>query len=121
MANLTLSTTILLPALVAAGFITTMIFSFNNGTFPAITAIIDDANQTTIPGSDDVVLIRHWTGISAVDKQLTVLLLFFWPLLSGLNPAASLHALHFSGQLGAYWTLILLEAKREGNKRRLIA
>ncbi|KAK0637819.1 Citreoviridin biosynthesis protein D [Lasiodiplodia hormozganensis] len=121
MVNFNFSTTVLLPALLAAGATTTMVFSANNGMFDAITDIIDDPTITTIPGTADVPLTREWTGVAALDRQFTVLLIFFWPLLDGRHPAGTLHAVHFFGQMGAYWTLMQLEAKREGNKRRIIA
>lgn len=120
MVNLNLSTTILLPALAAAGVVTTMVFSVNNGMFPKITEIIEDPNATTFPGTD-VPFSREWTGVAALDKQLTVLLIFFYQLLDGKYPSATLQVVHFFGQMGSFWTLIQLEAKREGNKGRIIA
>ncbi|KAF4544453.1 Atma protein [Lasiodiplodia theobromae] len=121
MVNFNLSTTVLLPALIAVGATTTMVFSANNGMFDAITDIVEDPTITIMPGTADVPLTREWTGIAALDRQFTVLLIFFWQLLDGRHPAGSLHAIHFFGQVGAYWTLMQLEAKREGNKRRVIA
>ncbi|KAL1614212.1 hypothetical protein SLS54_009930 [Diplodia seriata] len=122
MVNLNLSTTVLLPALLAAGATTTMVFSANNGMFAKITDMVDDPTITTMPGTDGAVpLTREWTGVAAVDRQFTVLLIFFWQLLDGRHPAGTLQAAHFFGQMGAYWTLMQLEAKREGNKRRIIA
>ncbi|KAL1643953.1 hypothetical protein SLS58_004628 [Diplodia intermedia] len=99
-----------------------MVFSVNNGMFPKITDIVDNPAITTMPGTDGAVpLTREWTGIAALDRQFTVLLVFFWQLLDGRHPAGTLQAAHFFGQMGAYWTLMQLEAKREGNKRRIIA
>ncbi|KAK7705066.1 hypothetical protein SLS57_010263 [Botryosphaeria dothidea] len=92
MVNLNLSTTILLPALAAAGVVTTMVFSVNNGMFPKITEIIEDPNATTFPGTD-VPFSREWTGVAALDKQLTVLLIFFYQLLDGKYPSATLQVL----------------------------
>ncbi|OJD29549.1 atma protein [Diplodia corticola] len=121
MVNLNFSTVVLLPALLAAGATTTMVFSTNNATFANITAIIDDTTITTMPGTDGLPLTREWTGIAPLDRQFTVLLIFFWQLLDGRHPAATLQAAHFFGQMGAYWTLMQLEAKRQGNKHRIIA
>ncbi|GME43468.1 hypothetical protein GTA08_BOTSDO00033 [Neofusicoccum parvum] len=120
MVNLNLSTVVLLPALAAAGVMTTMVFSFNNNMFPRITEIIEDPAATTLPGTD-VPLTREWTGVGRIDRQLTVLLIFFWQLLDGRYPQATLQGVHFFGQMGAFWTLMQLEAKREGNKSRIIA
>ncbi|KAL1620252.1 hypothetical protein SLS56_009744 [Neofusicoccum ribis] len=114
MVNLNLSTVVLLPALAAAGVMTTMVFSFNNNMFPRITEIIEDPASTTLPGTD-VPLTREWTGVDRIDRQLTVLLIFFWQLLDGRYPQATLQGVHFFGQMGAFWTLMQLEAKREGN------
>ncbi|EKG19691.1 hypothetical protein MPH_03002 [Macrophomina phaseolina MS6] len=120
MVNLNLSTTILLPACVAAGVMTTMVFSFNNGMFPTIADIIDNPNATTLPDTD-IAFSREWTGVAALDRQLTALLVFFWKLVDGKYPSATLQSVHFFGQIGSFWTLLQLEARREGNKRRLIA
>lgn len=61
------------------------------------------------------------TWIRLVDHQLTVLNVFFYPLLSGSHPSASLQLYHFAGSCFAGYALLLLEGLRNGNRWTIIA
>lgn len=61
------------------------------------------------------------TGIRLVDYQLTVLNVFFYPLLSGSHPSASLQLYHFAGSCFAGYALLLVEGLRNGNRWTTIA
>ncbi|KAK8220754.1 hypothetical protein IWZ01DRAFT_18490 [Phyllosticta capitalensis] len=118
MPNFTLSTTIFLPALLAAAIYGCFVCSFNNGLIPNISAHLL-RGDAVIPGTD-VPLKRHYTGIGPIDQQLAFLQIFFWPITSGKSPRLFLQGIHFVGQAGAYWTVMVLEAMRTGNKGRII-
>ena len=62
-----------------------------------------------------------YTGVGSVDRQLTILTLFFWEIVDGSLPAASLQAVQFAGQMGVAWGLFLIEGAREGNRWRLVS
>lgn len=118
MPNLTLSTTILLPGLVAAAIYGVFVCSFNNGLMPNITAHVMRGDPN-VPGVD-VPLKKYYTGIGPIDQQLVYLQIFFWPITSGSSPRLFLQGIHFVGQAGAYWAVMVLEAMRTGNQGRLI-
>ena len=61
------------------------------------------------------------TGIRLVDYQLTVLNVFFYPLLSGSHPSASLQLYHFAGSCFSGYALLLFEGIRNGNRWTIIA
>jgi hypothetical protein len=66
-------------------------------------------------------LKRHFTGIGLIDYQLTVLTVFFWGIVDGSAPAASLHALRFGSQIPVIWGVLLIEGMRAGNKGKVIS
>ncbi|KAK7533943.1 uncharacterized protein J3D65DRAFT_631872 [Phyllosticta citribraziliensis] len=118
MPNLTLSTTVLLPGLVAAAIYGVFVCSFNNGLMPNITAHVMRGDPN-VPGAD-VPLKKYYTGIGPIDQQLVFLQIFFWPITSGSSPRLFLQGIHFVGQTGAFWAVMVLEAMRTGNQGRLI-
>ena len=61
------------------------------------------------------------TGIDALDKQLKVLISFFWPVIDGSRPDVSLHAMNFAFQGVAMWLLLVVEGLRFGNKGRAVS
>lgn len=66
-------------------------------------------------------LKTSYTGIPPVDYQLTVLTLFFWEIVDGYPPQASLQAFHFFGQFLAAICLLMIEGYRRGNRGKLIS
>ena len=60
-----------------------------------------------------------YTGISQIDGMLVNLNGFFWQLLDGSTPTASLHAFQFGGQVVGLWSLTILDGLRSGNKSRI--
>ncbi|KAI9682380.1 MAG: hypothetical protein M1817_000434 [Caeruleum heppii] len=76
---------------------------------------ISVAKEPTLPGTT-APLTTHFTGVPAIDHTLVVLITFFWPLLDGRSPAASLQAFHFEGQFLSTAVVLELEARRAGNR-----
>ncbi|KAL2383073.1 hypothetical protein RJZ90_002870 [Blastomyces dermatitidis] len=56
------------------------------------------------------------TGVHALDQLFANLIPFFWPVVDGGSPSATLYGLKFSGAIGSLWSLVLLETFRAGNK-----
>lgn len=81
---------------------------------------IRDTVPPVLPGTD-ALLKQYYIGIRAVDYQLTVLTLFFWEMVDGSMPHASLNAFRFGGQMVAAWGLLMIESARNGNKGRLVS
>jgi hypothetical protein len=71
-----------------------------------------------LPSGD--ALRTEYTGISPVDRLLTNLTPFFYPIAEGNAPGLLLHSVNFAGCLGSLWTVVLLESLRSGNKGRLV-
>ncbi|KAJ5663874.1 hypothetical protein N7507_004605 [Penicillium longicatenatum] len=67
-----------------------------------------------LPGLNEP-LRTVYTGVEPVDRILTVLTTFFYPVLDGQSSALLLHGIGFSGTFGAAWTLVVLESWRKGN------
>ncbi|KAL8860627.1 MAG: hypothetical protein Q9178_002980 [Gyalolechia marmorata] len=84
-------------------------------------AEIRDNGPHVLPFSDKVALKRVYTGVGPIDYQLTTLMLFFYNILDGSHPHASLQAYQFVGQLITGWSLLVLESLRESNRGRLIS
>ena len=102
----------------AVGFYFTWYMWLNNGTADRM-ARIRDVGPRILPGTT-APLRTSYTGIKPIDYQLTVLCLFFWELIDGSQPNASLLCFHFAGQLAAGWGLLMVEKLRSGNKGRII-
>ena len=73
-----------------------------------------------LPGTKEPVLTSY-TGIELIDYELTVLTVFFWELVDGSRPDASLYCYHFLGQIFSAWSLLMIESLRKGNKWRIIS
>ncbi|CAO1597056.1 hypothetical protein XANCAGTX0491_000885 [Xanthoria calcicola] len=81
-------------------------------------------NQTgphILPFNDNAPLKKTYTGVGPIDFQLTVLTLFFYNIVDGTHPHASLHAYQFAGQLVAGWSLLMMESLRQGHRGRMIS
>ena len=96
-------------------------FSTTNGLFPAVESL-KAKHQLPSSGTftSSLKFPNSFTGFDPPDGLLATLLLFFWPLLDGANPSASLYAFLFAGQGVALLSAIILEASRLANKGRII-
>ncbi|KAI1609148.1 hypothetical protein EDD37DRAFT_140783 [Exophiala viscosa] len=121
MALLTFSR-VVTPALIFLGGYCLHGFSTTNGLFPAVESL---KSKHQLPSSGSLIskpsFPNSFTGFDPPDGLLATLLLFFWPLLDGSNPAASLYGFLFAGQGVALLSSIILEASRKANKGRIIA
>jgi len=117
--------------LCAAGYYYTWHILLNNGTAEYMSRIRDDGPQL-VPGTNEPLktvyigipaigslLTAH--GMPAVDYQLTVLALFFWEVVDGSHPAASLFCFHFATQVACGWSLLMIEGLRRGHRWRMIS
>ncbi|KAH6702038.1 hypothetical protein BKA61DRAFT_561324 [Leptodontidium sp. MPI-SDFR-AT-0119] len=110
---------ITLPLFSLAGLYGTLILGDANGTFKAIMALIA-SEKPRFPGTDDELLMQY-TQIGWLDKQLTVLVTFFAPVVDMNQGALSMFSIFGTGQFGAAWTLMVMESLRMGNRRRVVS
>jgi len=68
-----------------------------------------------------VPLVKTYTGVGPIDRQVTVLVSFFAPVVDSKNGALSLASVFGLGQFGAAWTLMMMEGSRQGNKGRVVS
>lgn len=108
-----------LVSLAITGYLATWNFSFKNGQFDKINTLIASP-QPMLPESM-IPMRTHWTGVKALDDGLVTFQAFFYPILSGQNPALSLVGFHFYGQGMATWLLMLVESFRVGNSWKPIS
>ncbi|KAH7417676.1 hypothetical protein BKA64DRAFT_658555 [Cadophora sp. MPI-SDFR-AT-0126] len=109
----------LLPLFSLAGFYGTMILADANGTFAGITALIA-TKDPKFPGTNDELLMRY-TNVGWLDKQLTILVIFFAPVADMNQGALSMSSIFGMGQFGAAWTLMVMESMRMGNTGRIVS
>ncbi|KAK5019669.1 hypothetical protein LTR16_000365 [Cryomyces antarcticus] len=104
------TTSVLLVLLAIIGALGTWGLAMKNGQFSLIESALT-ASTPLLPSSN-VPMKTHWTGIRAADKHLTLLNMFFWPVVDGSNLAASLQALKFVGEFTGIWVLLEVEGFR---------
>lgn len=102
---------VILFSLSAFVFYAIFYFSRVNGLLDLSTESIASGK---LPGLDET-LRTVYTGVEPIDRLLTVLTTFFYPVLDGQNATLLLHGVGFSGTFGAAWTLVVLESWRKGN------
>ena len=107
------STKIVLLLLCGTGFYATWYLLLNNGTTGHMTKI-RDVGPRLLPGTKEP-LKTTYVGVEKIDYQLTVLDLFFWELVNGSRPDASLFCYHFAGQVFSGWALLVIESMRNAN------
>jgi hypothetical protein len=110
---------LLLPLLSVAAVYCLWIVASNNGLFKQI-AELAQQKHSIFPGSKSA-LVRNYTGVTAVDGQLSTLVTFFAPVVQGGSEPLNLFSLFGLGQFGAAWTLLLLESLRKGNQGKVIS
>ena len=101
----------------AAGYYTTWYFLSNNGT---ANHLAYTRKLQLLPGTEEPVRTVY-TGVPAIDDQLTVLTLFFWEIVNGSNPSASLFCFYFATQVACGWGLLVMEGSRHGNRWNLVS
>ncbi|KZF21035.1 hypothetical protein L228DRAFT_262102 [Xylona heveae TC161] len=110
---------VLLLCLSAAGFYSTWSLSFRNGFFDQIMSLVENQNSF-LPGTEEPLKLQY-VGIPALDKQLAILVTFWYPLVDGRTPEASLHAFKFVANFIAIWVVFVVESYRLSNKWRVVS
>lgn len=119
MSTLVNATKLALLLLCAAGYYGTFYMLMNNGTTKHMSHI-RDVGPRILPGTNEP-LKTHYVGIPVIDYQLTVLALFFWEMVDGSHPAASLFCFHFATQVACGWSLLMIEGLRRGHQWMIIS
>ena len=119
MSSLINATRLSLVLLCVAGYYGTWHILLRNGTTNYMKHI-RDIGPRLLPGTNES-LKTVYVGISAIDYQLTVLTLFFWELVDGSHPSASLYSFHFATQVACGWGLLVVEGQRRGHRWRLVS
>ncbi|KAI4112758.1 MAG: hypothetical protein LQ345_006141 [Seirophora villosa] len=109
-----------LLSLTGLGFYLTWYLIMNNGAAEMM-GHVHDRGPHVLPFTDEAPLKKCYIGIAPVDYQLTALTLFFYNVVDGSHPHASLQAYHFGGQIAAGWGLLVLESLRNSNRWRAIS
>ena len=105
--------------LCGAGYYGTWYILLNNGSTDYMSHI-RDVGPRLLPGTNEA-LKTVYIGIPAIDYQLTILTLFFWELVDGSNPSASLFCFHFATQVACGWGLLMIEGLRRGHRWKLVS
>jgi hypothetical protein len=105
---------VLLILLSVAGFWTLWGFPYENGLLSILAQ--ESKPGAVIPGPTLAPMKQTYTGIGAVDKQLTTLVSFFYTAIDGNRADVSLSFLYLGGQVLASWVLIMIEGFRNGNR-----
>lgn len=108
---------ILLPLLSLSVFYTIFYYAEING---AHKLSLEAVGSKLLPETNEP-LRTIYTGVEGLDRLLTVLTTFFWPMADCSHPALMLHSIGFSGAFGSGWILVTLESWRRGNSRTLAA
>ena len=96
-----------------------MILANGNGTFKSIISLMESKNPR-FPGTEDALLMRY-TNVGWLDRQLTILVAFFAPVVDEQQGALSMFSRFGTGQFGAAWTLMVMEGLRMGNRGRIVS
>lgn len=110
-----------LPFLSFIGIFGTLFIGGRNGTFEHITNLVRQKTPSAVFPNAKYLLLKDYTGIRALDRQLTVLVTFFAPVVDSKNAALYLNSIYGLGQFGAAWTLLVMESLRSGNKGRAVS
>lgn len=109
---------LLLIALSVAGFWTLWGFPYQNGLLKLLGEQAEPG--AIIPGPTVAPMKQTYTGIRLVDRQLTVLVSFFYTAIDGNRADVSLSFLALGGQVLGAWTLITIESLRFANKGKFL-
>lgn len=108
-----LTTIALLGLITVASIPCIMILHFRVGTFDLMESISQKAPHLLLGGP--AVLRTVYSHFGPLDAQLTSLIRFFWPVVTGATPELSLFGVYMGGQLLSCLALILIEGERRGN------
>ncbi|QSZ35193.1 hypothetical protein DSL72_008060 [Monilinia vaccinii-corymbosi] len=114
-------TLIALPVLFCIAIFGTFVIGSCNGTFERILRLVRQETPSAVFPDAQYLLLKDYTGIKAVDQQLAILMVFFAPVCDGRNSALWLYSIYGMGQLGAAWTLLVMESLRSGNQGRAVS
>ena len=103
----------------AGAFYFTWYLMLNNGTADFLSQMKGHGPHV-LPGTEEP-LKRIYTGIPRLDRQLVLLTVFFWKVVDGSMPGASLQAFLMIGQFGGAYGLMILEGLRTGNRGRAVS
>ncbi len=105
---------VLLVLLSAWSFWTLWGFPYTNG----MLAMLADLHRpgASIPGPSFAPMKQVYTGLKAIDAQLTTLVAFFYTVIDGTRADVSLAGLDFGAQVVAVWVLFTVEGLRWGNR-----
>ncbi|KFY16275.1 hypothetical protein V492_01451 [Pseudogymnoascus sp. VKM F-4246] len=90
-----------------------MILHIRVGTFDLIEAITQKAPHLLLGGP--AVLRTVYSHFGPLDAQLTPLIPFFWPVVTGATPELSLFGVYMGGQLLSCLAIVVIEGERIGN------
>lgn len=110
-----------IAGLIGLGVVSLHVFGESGGLFPQI---VDNRTKGVLPTHRTwarTTFDNSFTGYDPPDGLLATLLVFFWPIIDGENPAASLIGFVFAGQTVAVWTIYVLEGWRKINQGRIIS
>ncbi|KEF56952.1 uncharacterized protein A1O9_07142 [Exophiala aquamarina CBS 119918] len=108
-------------ALIGLGFASLHLFGESNTLFPTIVEHRDKHLLPTHNTWTTKSFPTSFTGYDSPDSLLSTLLVFFWPIVDGENPAASLIGFVFGAQGVAFWTVMVLEGLRNMNSGRVVS
>lgn len=114
---------VIIPGFILLGVQCLHIFGEANGTCPQIISFRDKRQlpTPTSSGTNTSTFPESFTGFDPPDGLLSTLVVFFWPLVDGSSPDASLISFLFAGQAVALLTAIALEASRTANHSRIVS
>ncbi|KAI0408783.1 hypothetical protein F4802DRAFT_549097 [Xylaria palmicola] len=114
---------VLVPLFIGAslfGFNATIVAMLSNGLGDVLAAVGSGAT-TSLRGAPSPFL-RSYTGLSAIDGQLSGMVGFFSAIIDGNVPwDTTMFYVWGMAQFAAAWTLLVLESKRVANRGRLVA
>ncbi|KAB8336720.1 hypothetical protein FH972_021029 [Carpinus fangiana] len=84
-----------------------------NGLFNIIEAEL--ASPKPLLPNTKIAANTHWTGIAGLDSFLSLMVMFFTPILDRRNISLYVQGLHFYGLLMAGWILVFVESFRFAN------
>jgi hypothetical protein len=110
---------LLLPLIAIAAVYCLWIVSTNNGLLGQISGIVEQ-KQPMFPGSKSPLVLKY-TGVAAIDRQMSTLVTFFGPVVQlGYEPL-HLFSLFGLGQFGGAWALLAMESLRRGNRGKAVS
>ncbi|KAI0969226.1 hypothetical protein F4678DRAFT_439771 [Xylaria arbuscula] len=114
---------VLVPLFIGAslfGFDATIVTLMSNGLGKALTAVTQ-GTTASLKGAPSP-YFGAYTGVDAVDGQLGAMVTFFSAIIDGnVSWDATLFYVWGMAQFAAAWTVLVLEAKRAGNRGRMVS